>query len=155
MKARRRELYLMLVDVYDTYNVGGLFRLADAMGVKKIYLCGRTECPPNPRIEKASVGTHRWVEWEYCESAFLQIRQLKTKNLKLKTVAIEQAENSVPLSEAKLELPPLLLVLGSETGGLSAAVLAECQQIVEIPMYGVNKSLNVIVSAAMALSKLV
>ncbi|MCL6096671.1 MAG: TrmH family RNA methyltransferase, partial [Patescibacteria group bacterium] len=53
-KIKRRENYFILEDVLDTYNVGGIFRLADAIGVKKVYLCGLTETPPNPRIKKAS-----------------------------------------------------------------------------------------------------
>ncbi len=152
IQAKRREIYLMLVDVYDTYNVGGLFRLADATGVKKIYLCGRTECPPNPRIFKAAVGTDRWVEWEYCESAEECIERFKIQDSRFKIIGIEQSEKSVGLDEAKLDLP-LLLVLGNETEGLSEEVLNLCDQIVEIPMYGVNRSLNVIVAGAMVLGR--
>jgi len=105
IKSRRREIYLLLDNIYDTYNVGGCFRLADAVGGKKMYLCGRTECPPNPRISKASVGTDKWVDWEYGESALEQIRQL-TFNIKhLTVVGIEQSEKSIPLNKAKLEQP--------------------------------------------------
>ena len=68
-KIERREIYFILDDVLDTYNVGGIFRLADAVGVKKIYLCGQTETPPNPRIKKASINTTGWVAWEYVKTA--------------------------------------------------------------------------------------
>ena len=44
---KRNPIYLILENIYDTYNIGGLFRLADAIGVEKIYLCGETEVPPN------------------------------------------------------------------------------------------------------------
>ena len=154
VRAKRREIYLMLVDVYDTYNVGGLFRLADAVGVKKVYLCGRTECPPNSRIFKAAVGTDKWVEWEYCESAVQQMRKFEVQGTNFKIVGIEQSDKSIDLDEMKMKLP-LLLVLGNETEGLSEEILELCDQVVEIPMYGVNRSLNVIVAAAMVLGRLV
>ena len=54
---KRHPIYFILENVYDTYNVGGLFRLADALGVSKMYLCGEMEIPPNPKIKKASIGT--------------------------------------------------------------------------------------------------
>src|SRR5690348_5131830 len=65
----RHELYLILENIYDTYNVGGLFRLADALACKRIYLCGQTEIPPNSRIKKASIGTYKLVPWEYKKTA--------------------------------------------------------------------------------------
>jgi tRNA G18 (ribose-2'-O)-methylase SpoU len=51
---KKQEIYLILDDVLDTYNIGAIFRLAEATGVKRIYLCGGTETPPNPRIKKLS-----------------------------------------------------------------------------------------------------
>ena len=61
-KIKRRDIYFVLDGVLDTYNVGGIFRLADALGVKKVYLCGVTETPPNTRIKKASINTTEWVK---------------------------------------------------------------------------------------------
>ncbi len=37
---RRHEIYIVLDNVLDTYNIGSIFRLADAVAAKKIYLCG-------------------------------------------------------------------------------------------------------------------
>src|ERR1035437_2778020 len=54
-KIKRREIYFILDNILDTYNTGGIFRLADALGIRKIYLCGVTETPPNTRIKKASI----------------------------------------------------------------------------------------------------
>ena len=61
----RHPIYFILENVYDTYNIGGLFRLADAIGVSKMYLCGQMEIPPNSKIKKASIGTYKIVPWEY------------------------------------------------------------------------------------------
>jgi tRNA G18 (ribose-2'-O)-methylase SpoU len=144
-KLTRKDIYFILEDVLDTYNVGGIFRLADAIGVKKIYLCGLTETPPNTRIKKASINTTEWVAWEYQNLATEAIQNLKNEITKIQVVAVEQDEKSVPYTEIDYHLP-LALVVGNETTGISKEVLKICDNIAEIPMYGVNTSLNVIIS---------
>ena len=53
----------------------------------------------------------------------------------------------------KLDLP-MALVVGHETNGVSPEALDFADVIVEIPMFGVNKSLNVHVAASIVLYKL-
>lgn len=149
-KIKRREIYIILDNVLDTYNIGSIFRLADACGVKCVYLCGETETPPNSRIAKASVGTDKWVPWQYRASAVEAIKEVKSQSEKCKVVAIEQAKGSVDFRKVNYELP-IALVVGHETLGCSKETLAKCDEIVEIPMFGVNISLNVMVSLGIVL----
>src|ERR1035437_9114481 len=142
---KRRELYFILDNILDTYNTGGIFRLADALGVKKIYLCGVTETPPNTRIKKASINTTEWMKWEYKESAVKAIKSLKSKVKNLQVVAVEQDERSIPYTEINYRLP-IAFVVGNETDGMSNESLKACDQIAEIPMWGINTSMNVIIS---------
>lgn len=144
-KIKRREIYFILDNILDTYNTGGIFRLADALGVKKIYLCGVTETPPNTRIKKASINTTEWVKWEYEESTAKAIKSLKSKIKNIQIVAIEQDAKSVPYTKINYKLP-IAFVVGNETDGMSKDALKACDQIAEIPMWGVNTSLNVIIS---------
>lgn len=144
-KIKRREIYFILDSILDTYNVGGIFRLADAIGVKKVILCGLTETPPNTRIKKASINTSQWVDWEYKETVALAIKDLRLKINQLQVIAIEQSFKSVPYTEIEYNMP-IAFVVGNETSGISKEVLEASDFIAEIPMFGVNKSLNVIVS---------
>lgn len=144
-KIKRRDIYFILDNILDTYNVGGIFRLADALGVKKVFLCGETETPPNPRIKKASINTTEWVAWEYVPTAVGAIKNLKLKIKNLTVVAVEQDNRSVLYTEIDYSLP-LALVVGNETTGISKEVLERCDYVAEIPMWGVNTSLNVILS---------
>ncbi len=150
-KVKRNKIYFILENVYDTYNIGGIFRLADALAVSKIYLCGEMETPPNHKIQKASVGTHKIVPWEYKKSTAEAIEDVRkiTENggTKVKIIAIEQSKDSIPYIKANYSMP-VALIVGNETFGLSKQTLSLVDQIVEIPMWGINKSLNVIVSAA-------
>lgn len=146
---KRNPIYLILENVYDTYNIGGLFRLADALAVEKIYLCGEMEIPPHHKIAKASVGTYKIVPWVYKETAKEAIEELKNlpDGQKPQILAVEQSEKSILYTQAKIQFPVALLV-GNETYGVLEETMNLVDTIVEIPMWGINKSLNVIVSAA-------
>lgn len=151
---KKNEIYIILDNVLDTYNIGSIFRLADAVAAKKIFLCAGSETPPNHRIKKASINTTEWVEWEYCQSAAEAISQLKAHSPQLQVVAIEQTPNAVQYDKFDYHLP-IALVVGHETDGVSPKVLKLCDAAVELPMYGVNISLNVMVSLGIVLYKVV
>ncbi len=146
----KNDVYIILDNVLDTYNVGAIFRLADAAAIKKLYLCGGTETPPNPRIKKSSINTTEVVEWEYCASAAEVIKDLRFKIKDLQVVAIEQTAESVLYNKFEYNLP-IALVVGNESYGVSEEVLKMADAVVELPMYGVNISLNVMVSLGIVL----
>src|SRR3989344_3136280 len=144
-KIKKNPIYIIVDNVLDTYNVGGIFRLADAVSAKKIYLCGETETPPHTRIKKASINTTEWVDWQYFADAKTAIENLKLKIENLQVVAIEQSSKSIAYTKIEYKFP-VAFVVGHESDGVSKEVLDSADYITEIPMWGVNKSLNVIVS---------
>jgi len=166
---KRHPIYFILENIYDTYNIGGLFRLADALSITKMYICGQSEIPPNAKIKKASISTYKIVPWEYKKTAAEAIIDLKSSVVSrqslvkdkpliqepttidqrhsVQIVAIEQDAKSVPYTEIEYHSSVALLV-GNETSGVLPETLALCDHIAEIPMWGINRSLNVIVSAA-------
>lgn len=151
---KRQDIYIILDDILDTYNVGSVFRLADAVGAKKVYLCGRTETPPNSRIKKASINTWQWVPWEHFPTAKETILKLKSEVKDVQIVAVEQDTRSVPFESFDYKLP-IALVVGNETDGCSKETLESCDHIVELPMLGINTSLNVMVTLGIVLYKVV
>lgn len=160
---KRNPITIILDNVLDTYNVGAIFRLAEAVAAEKVYLCGQTETPPNPKIKKASVNTWKWVEWQYASTAVEAIEKIskedslqncKGSSCKTQVIAVEQNKRSIPLSELKVDFP-VAVVVGNETYGVSKEVLRIADVIVELPMYGINTSLNVIVSCGIVLYRIV
>lgn len=147
---KKNPITIILDNVLDTYNVGSIFRLADAVAAEKVILCGQTLTPPNSRIKKASINTTGWVDWSYEESAVLAITKLKALNSKLFIVAVEQDARSKPFDKVSYEFP-LAIVVGNETTGVTPEVLDMADLIVELPMWGINKSLNVMVSLGIVL----
>jgi 23S rRNA (guanosine2251-2'-O)-methyltransferase len=147
---KTQEIYVILDNVLDTYNIGAIFRLADAVAAKKIYLCGATSTPPNHKIKKSSINTTEWTPWEYSASASEAISELKLQVSNLQVVAVEQSDKSIPFDRFEYSLP-IALIVGNETTGVSKEVLDICDGTVELPMFGVNISLNVMVSLGIVL----
>jgi len=141
----RNPIILVLDNVLDTYNIGSFFRLGDALGVTKICLCGPCVTPPNLKIHRASVGTWKWLPWQHFSSTIECITQLKKDGYQI--IACEQAPTSVNYQRAKYNFP-VAVIAGSEMDGIRPETLKLVDQIVEIPMYGVNKSLNVLVATS-------
>jgi tRNA G18 (ribose-2'-O)-methylase SpoU len=149
---KRNPIYLVLDRVIDTYNIGSLFRLADAIAAEKMYICGDTEYPPSSRIHKAAVGTEEWVPWEKVELTLSIVKKLKSEGVQI--VAVEQDARSIAYSLLPNVLKfPVAIVVGNETDGISKEVLDLADKIVELPMFGVNKSFNVWGSGAIAAYK--
>lgn len=153
-KIKRNPIYLVLDEIYDTYNIGSLFRLADAIAAEKVYLCGEMEYPPSSRIHKAAVGTEDWVPWEKAKKTTEVLKKLRTGGVQI--IAVEQQPKSIAYSLLPSALKfPCAIVVGNETKGVSQEVLNLADIIVELPMFGVNKSFNVWGSAAVVAYKVV
>jgi len=142
---KRNNLVLVLDRVYDTFNIGSFFRLADALGIEKIYLCGQIVTPPNMKIHRASIGTWKWVPWEHSYSTAEVLKKLKQDGYSL--LGCEQNNKSKPYNKVNYT-KKVALVLGNETDGIAGECLNLLDQTLEIPMYGVNKSMNVLVAGS-------
>lgn len=147
---KRNPIYIIVDNVLDTYNIGSIFRLADAVAVEKVYLCAGTETPPHHRIKKASINTTEWVPWEYKKTALEAIEELRSKVNDIQIVSVEQNDRSVPYDEIPYHFP-VALVIGHETDGVSQVVMDASDYIAEMPMWGINISLNVMVSLGIVL----
>ncbi len=148
---KRNPIVFVLDEILDTFNVGSMFRLADAVGAHKMYLCGKMEFPPSSRIHKAAVGTENWVPWEKRESTAETIGELKKEGYQI--IAVEQDSRAVSYKDIKVAFP-VAIVVGHETKGIKSEVLDAADLIVELPMLGINKSFNVWGSAAVVAYKI-
>lgn len=142
--ARIRHPMRVVIDrAKNPFNVGAIIRTAHSFLPREIVLIG-TE----PWYERAAMGMQRYenlVELPTVE-AFLE-RALAER---WKLVVFEKERASVGLWEA--ELPEdAVLVFGNEDTGVDPAILARANEIVAIPMYGINHSYSISVAAGMAL----
>jgi len=136
----RNPVHVMLDNLRSAYNVGSMFRTADACGVAHIHLCGMTAHPPHPKLEKTALGAFDYVPWTYHERNRDCVDIIKEQGLPL--VGIETAEGAV--SHHQFAWPkPVVVVFGNEVNGINERVLRRCDAVVRIPMQGYKNSLNV------------
>lgn len=157
MSLGKKEKTLILYNIRSAYNVGAIFRTADACGIDKIYLVGYTPAPVdefgrnNMGIAKTAIGAEKSVVWEKTKTISPLLKKLKQAGFLL--VAVEQANQSIDYKQVKLKYP-CALVVGEEVHGLTPSILSTCDIVAEIPMKGQKESLNVSVATGIALFRL-
>lgn len=135
--------YALLDNIRSVWNVGSIFRTADAVGLGGLYLCGMTATPPRKDMEKTALGATLSVPWDYHQNALDAARQVKEQGQTL--VALEQSSRSVDWEDFEFPFPHCFVV-GHEVHGVAPEILDLADQVVEIPMAGIKHSLNVAVS---------
>ena len=146
----REPLFLVLDNIRSLNNVGAIFRAADGMGVRKIFLCGITPSPPRPEIAKISLGAEDTVSYESFADPAKAVRILQEANIPV--FCCEQTDRSASIYETTFP-HPLALVLGHETSGVDDQVLHLSDGEVEIPMYGSKHSHNVATATGIILGE--
>lgn len=150
----QRHIEVLVDNVRSIYNVGSIFRTADGAGVKHLYLCGITATPEHPKLAKTALGADSQLSWSYHQNALDTAVSLKEKGHQL--WALEETPTAISLFNAHppIASTPLLLIIGNENIGVDPAILAQCHQIMFLPMQGVKDSLNVSVAFGIALYQL-
>lgn len=145
-QAEKTPLIIVLDNIRSLNNIGSVFRTADAFLIEKIYLCGITATPPHKDIHKTALGATESVNWEYHKNTLDVIAKLQEEHVKI--VAIEQAENAVPLDRfTPNKNKKIAVIFGNEVKGVSQDVVNVADTVVEIPQLGTKHSLNISVSA--------
>lgn len=152
-----RDTRPILHNIRSVHNVGSIFRTADAAGVSKIYLTGYTPTPldrfgrARRDFSKVSLGAEKTILWEKEEDLTRLIGRLKEKRFFI--IAVEQSSRAVDYKTIALP-EKAAIIFGNETEGISKNILDAVDVIAEIPMRGEKESLNVSVSAGIALFRM-
>jgi len=142
-EAVRMPVFGLLDNIRSVWNVGSMFRTADAVGLEGLYLSGMTATPPRRDMEKTALGATLTVPWDYWENPVEAIGQLQDRGISI--VALEQTADAVSYLDFTFPFPHCFVV-GHEVEGVSEDVLSRVESVVQIPMAGLKKSLNVSVS---------
>lgn len=149
-KAAKLPLILVVDNVRSLNNIGSLFRTCDAFGVASIWLCGISATPPSPEIHKTALGAEDSMDWRYFSSTMEALQQLRQDGFQV--LCLEQVQGSVELQDFIPDrAQKYALVIGNEVDGVDQAVVDECDVCLEIPQRGTKHSLNVSVSAGIAI----
>lgn len=152
----KKRIVVVLENIRSAYNVGSIFRTADAFLIEAVYLCGYTAFPPHKEIKKTALGADETVSWKHFKNVQQAIDELQQQNYLI--YAIEQANTSMPLQNAVAHLlqnTKTAIILGNEVAGVEQSTLLQCNGCIEIPQWGMKHSLNVSVAAGIVLWELV
>lgn len=161
-----KKIVIILSDVRSCYNVGSIFRTADAAGATELVLCGIT---PYPRIKndsrpehvinnntkmihKTALDAENSVAFTHFDTTLDAIKHYSDNSFQV--VALENKVVGTQNIFNFISEKNIALIVGSETEGLSDDVLAASTTTVEIPMQGIKNSLNVSVATGIALYSL-
>lgn len=140
---------LLTHDVSHPENVGSLFRLADAFGIAKLFLCGDTPAPPHTKIRRVARATDQHVPWESVPDTLTLVKRLKREGYTC--VCLEITQQSVDVATYRLPADgKVCLLVGAESQGVPDTILAACDVALHIPMRGVNSSMNVAMACGVA-----
>ena len=150
-----REIVLVLAGLKDPLNVGHAFRIGSSLGVSHIYCCDDTPIPPGSKINRTARGAQHQVAWSGGETLEV-VSSLRKNNFYV--LAVEYATESTDIRQIVASIDEgqsVALVLGNEAHGMSNELMAACDGVGHLPLYGAISSLNVATALAMALWEVV
>ena len=143
-------MQVILHNIRSIHNVGSMFRTADGLGVKKLYLTGYTPKPVDrfgrkrKKFSKVALGAEDTVDWESEENILDLINKIAAEDTTV--CACEPTDSAVPIGEVTTKKQNICLVFGNEVDGLPNKVIKASDQTIKIPMRGTKSSLNVAVA---------
>lgn len=148
--AEKLPLVIVMDHVRSLYNVGSVFRTADAFRLAGVCLCGITACPPHPEIHKTALGAEDSVLWKHYARTEDALEELRAHGYTL--LAVEQCKGSTMLQNFIPEKDKrYAVVMGNEVKGVQQQVVDMCEKCLEIPQFGTKHSMNVSVTAGIVM----
>jgi len=147
-----KSIVVIAHNIRSLHNVGSIFRTSEGAGVNKIYLTGYTGYPPKKEISKVALGSELVIPWEYKKQVVQVIKKLKQQ--KYLIIALEQDNKAIDYNKFSTKNKKLALIIGNEVKGISRQLRSKADVILEIPMLGTRKSLNVSVAFGIAVFRL-
>ena len=142
-------IILVCDNVTNAPNIGGLFRIADAFGVEKLFLCGQN-ITLGRKMSKTSRATEKSVNYEILLSATSIVNSFKNEGYKI--YSLEITEESSPIHQCSFSNQhPIVLIVGDENFGVSEDLLSISDKTIHINMFGQNSSMNVVQATNIAL----
>lgn len=140
---------LICDNVTNASNIGSLFRICDAFGVAKLFLCGEN-ISLGRKMKKTSRATENTVDFEIIKTASVVVQNLKKQGFQIITLEIAASSESLHFFKFSTE-KPIALVVGDENFGVSENILKTSKAVLHIDMFGQNSSMNVVQATNIAL----
>ena len=144
---------VVLEDVGNPDNIGGIFRNALALGAECVLLSPRCCDPLYRKAIRVSIGATLRLVFAYIDDWPEGLERLRAAGLTL--VALTPEATATDIAKLASRQPQrVALLLGTEGQGLSGAAKARADVRVRIPLVPGTDSLNVATAAGIALHRL-
>jgi tRNA G18 (ribose-2'-O)-methylase SpoU len=138
----RNKLSVAVYNHQNGFSIGAIIRVAHSFLVSEILIVGRERY-----YEKASMGMHRYETIHTLDGETQFLRHIGSRPL----WAVEKDHATRSLFEVSEYPEDVVLLFGSERAGLPQSMLSRANEVIGIPMYGVNHSYPVSVATGMVL----
>lgn len=138
-KATEFNCHVALDGLRSLFNVGSIFRTCEAAGFKSIIL-GNIPGKEHPGVRKTAMGAHEWIDSEPTQDLAKTLLEKKAQGFSI--VGIETMKTARPFYDFPWK-KKTILVFGNEEYGISSHVMAACDDLAYIPMFGKKNSINV------------
>lgn len=153
-RSEKTPIIAVLENIRSAYNVGSVFRTADAFLLEAVYLTGYSPVPPHKEIRKTALGAEDSVSFRHFANAAEAIEDLKANGYKV--YAVEQSTHSISLEQLSVSnTEKIAVVFGNEVTGVELTTIQQCDGCIEIPQLGMKHSLNIATAAGVVLWDLI
>lgn len=161
-----REIIVVAHNIRSVQNVGAILRTAECLGIEAVWSTGYTpnletstggsNMPLLPHIKDklakhlhvSALGAETLIEFHHHDNIKKLLSDYKASGFRV--VGLEQNERSISLPDYQAPIK-LALLLGEEVHGLTPELISQCDDLIEIPMFGQKESYNVSVATGIAL----
>ncbi|XP_027337446.1 uncharacterized protein LOC113851166 [Abrus precatorius] len=148
-KASRQDFILVASLLDRIPNLAGLARTCEVFRASGLTIAN-TKVTSDKQFQLISVTAEKWVPIIEVPVDSIKAYLQKKKREGFSILGLEQTANSVPLDRYMFP-KKMVLVLGREKEGIPVDIIHILDACIEIPQFGVVRSLNVHVSGAIAL----
>ena len=137
------EIIVITENIRTPENIGMIFRVSEAFGVKKIFLIGNSPDLKNKKVKRTARNTDNELDIKTIEDIGSLISELKSNNyfiLGLELTNTSQKINAFDFSKHQ----KIAIIVGAERFGIDTTTLKNLDKTLHIEMFGKNSSINVV-----------
>ena len=136
----------ILDNLRSAFNVGSVFRSAEAVHPAAIFLAGICCLPDNRKLKRTARGTQASVPWRYFQRTSEAVEWAAAAGRTI--VAVENTQDAIPIWDARFPSSPAFL-MGNEAEGLDPVLTEAADVRVFFPQTGDRTCINVSSTVAM------
>lgn len=156
IEQRVASVTVVLENPYDPHNGAAVLRTCEALGLHHVHVVSASG--PFRFSPKVTQNAHKWLE-VFLHTDILEclmfLKRVGYVTWAAATPELDSCGRNAADSSRLDSSRPMALVFGNEHAGLSAEALEACDRRFHLPMYGFSESLNLSVSAALAVREAV